>query len=141
MKIQTPQTLLAWQVANDCHAGQFRNDGITPYIKHPEAVAEIVEKLGGGEQEITVALLHDVLEDSDMTHERLAGLFDWVIADAVLALTHKDGESYPDSIERAKSNPIAAGIKIADNLANLSDSPSRNQVKKYAASLIQLLSE
>lgn len=138
---QTEQIRLARAFAFDCHKGQFRRDGVTPYITHPEMVASIVEKLGGGEQEITVAWLHDTMEDCGVTHPVLAERFDLVIADAVEALTHRDFESYPDSILRAKANPIAARVKVADNLANLSDSPSRKQVAKYAASLIQLLSE
>lgn len=142
--MKTEQIDKARAFAQTCHEGQFRNDGVTPYIVHPEKVAEIVERLGGGEQEITVAWLHDTMEDCvqhGVTHCVLAERFDFVIADAVEALTHRDYESYPDSILRAKANPIAARVKLADNLANLSDSPSRKQVAKYAASMIQLLSE
>ncbi len=130
---------LAREIATECHRQQTRKDGVTPYIVHPEKVAEIVEKLGGGEQEIIVAWLHDTIEDSGMTHARLVESFDLAIADAVVALTHADGEDYPTSILRAKANPIARAVKIADNLANLSDTPSTKQVAKYSASLIELL--
>ncbi len=142
--MKTEQIEKARAFAQTCHDGQFRHDGITPYIVHPEMVADIVERLGGGEQEITVAWLHDTMEDCvqhGVTHPVLAERFDLVIADAVEALTHREGESYPDSIERAKANTIARRVKLADNLANLSDSPSRKQVAKYAASMIQLLAE
>jgi len=138
--MKTERIELARQVATECHSHQTRNDGVTPYIVHPENVAEIVKKLGGGEPEITVAWLHDTIEDTGMTHARLVELFDLQIADAVQALTHQDGEDYPTAILRARANPIARAVKIADNLANLSDSPSRKQVAKYSASLIQLLS-
>lgn len=47
---------MARNIAAECHAGQFRRDGITPYIIHPEKVAEIVEKIGGGTQEIAAQL-------------------------------------------------------------------------------------
>lgn len=139
--MKTEQIDRARAFAQACHESQFRRDGVTPYIEHPALVASIVEKLGGGEQEITVAWLHDTMEDCAVTHPILAERFDLVIADAVEALTHQKGESYPQSITRAMSNPIAHRVKIADNLANLSDSPSRNQVAKYAASLTQLLAE
>jgi len=141
--MNTDQIQRARGFAHTCHEGQFRHDNATPYIIHPEVVASIVEQLGGGEQEITVAWLHDTMEDcvqQGVTHPVLAERFDLIIADAVEALTHREGESYPDSIARAMANPIAHRVKIADNLANLSDSPSRKQVAKYAASLIQLLS-
>lgn len=137
--MKTERIELARQIATECHSQQTRNDGVTPYIVHPEKVAEIVAKLGGGEPEITVAWLHDTIEDTGMTQERLAEVFDPMIAEAVLALTRRDGEDYPAAILRAKANPIARAVKIADNLANLSDSPSRKQVAKYSASLIQLL--
>lgn len=127
--------------ATRLHADQFRRDGVTPYIEHPAKVAEIVEKLGGDEDEIVVAWLHDTLEDTDATFEDLSVDFGKTVADAVLALTHLEGESYPDAIIRAGENRISRRVKIADNLANLSDSPSRNQVKKYSASLIKLLSQ
>ncbi len=120
---------------------QTRRDGVTPYIVHPEKVAEIVEKMGGGELEIAVAWLHDTVEDTEMTQERLLELFGPVIAEAVQALTHAEGEDYPTAVLRAKANPISRMVKMADNLANLSDSPSPKQVAKYAGSLIQLLSK
>ena len=138
--MNTDQIQKARGFAHVCHEGQYRRDNSTPYIEHPEKVALIVERLGGGEQEIIVAWLHDTMEDCAVTHPILAERFGLVIADAVEALTHQKDESYPDSIARAMANPIAHRVKIADNLANLSDSPSRKQVAKYAASLIQLLS-
>lgn len=139
--MKTEQIDKARAFAQKCHEGQFRRDGITPYIEHPALVASIVERIGGGEQEITVAWLHDTMEDCGVTHPVLAERFDLVIADAVEALTHQADENYTQSITRAMSNPIAHRVKVADNLANLSDAPSRNQVAKYAASLIQLLAE
>ncbi|WP_395739268.1 HD domain-containing protein [Prosthecobacter sp.] len=137
--MKTERTELARKIATECHEGQTRRDGVTPYIVHPEKVAEIVEKLGGGETEIIVAWLHDTVEDTEMTHERLMELFGPEIAEAVQALTHAEGEDYPTAVLRAKANPISRKVKMADNLANLSDSPSPKQVAKYAGSLIQLL--
>jgi (p)ppGpp synthase/HD superfamily hydrolase len=139
--MKTEQIERARQIATECHEGQTRRDGVTPYIVHPEKVAEIVEKLGGGEPEITVAWLHDTVEDTDMTSERVVELFGPVIGDAVLALTHQEGEDYTAAVLRAKANPISRMVKMADNLANLSDTPSPKQVAKYTGSLIELLSK
>lgn len=137
--MNTTSINLARQTATDCHAGQTRKDGVTPYIVHPAKVAEIVEKLGGGEREIVVAWLHDTVEDTDMTQARLAELFGPEIAEAVQALTHQEGEEYLHAVRRAKAHPVARLVKMADNLANLSDTPSSRQVAKYTASLIELL--
>jgi len=129
----------AREIATECHAGQTRKDGVTPYIVHPAKVAEIVETLGGGEAEIVVAWLHDTVEDTGMTQARLAELFGPEIAEAVQALTHEEGEEYLHAVRRAKAHPVARLVKMADNLANLSDTPSSKQVAKYTASLIELL--
>lgn len=137
--MKTDRIELARQTATQCHSGQTRKDGVTPYIVHPEKVAEIVEKLGGGETEIIVAWLHDTIEDTGMTHARLAELFGAEIADAVQALTHQEGEEYSAAVLRAKAHPISRAVKIADNLGNLTDSPSPKQVAKYASSLMLLL--
>lgn len=138
--MKTEQIERARRIATECHEGQTRRDGVTPYIVHPEKVVEIVEKMGGGETEITVAWLHDTVEDTEMTNERLQELFGPVVAEAVQALTHQEGEEYSAAVLRAKANPISRTVKMADNLANLSDSPSPKQVAKYTRSIIELLS-
>ena len=61
------------------------------------------------------AVLHDVVEDTEWTLERLreAGFSDEVL-EAVDCLTHREGESYQQFVERVRTNPIARQIKIAD---------------------------
>lgn len=62
-----------------------------------------------------VALLHDVIEDTDVTPEQLEELdFSEFVIKAVLCLTRLDGETYEDFIKRAANNPIAREVKIAD---------------------------
>ena len=119
------------------HNGQFRRDGVTPYIKHPEAVAARVK---GDEMAEAVAWLHDVIEDTDQTADDLRAMLvpDNVIA-AVELMTHPHGEPYKDYLKRIKTNPLATKVKIADMLANLSDSPTERQIKKYARGLLFLL--
>lgn len=129
----------AFELAKKVHAGQFRNDGVTPFLNHVQQVVTNVYKRGGGDLEGTVAWLHDTVEDTDTTIEEIRTLFDDKIAEAVDALTHRPGESYPDAIDRARANPIARKVKIADNLANLSDEPSDKQIMKYAKSLQVLM--
>ena len=62
---------LAAQIATDAHRGQFRRDGVTPYISHPEAVAKRVE---GDDLAEAIAWLHDVLEDTAIKVQDLVSL-------------------------------------------------------------------
>jgi (p)ppGpp synthase/HD superfamily hydrolase len=111
------QLLLAATVAARAHSHQKRKDG-TPYISHPIRVAvrctTPIEK--------TAALLHDVIEDSDITIEELRELgFSQVILDIVDKLTKRPGEKYADFIERISTDAIAVQVKIADIADNLED--------------------
>lgn len=127
---------LAQDIAFTAHREQFRRDGVTPYIDHVILVVSNVRKRGGGNTEKIVAYLHDVVEDNKAyTLEYIRAEFGERVADAVDALTHRKGETYEQSIERAKANPVAHQVKIADNLANLSDNPTDKQIAKYAKSL------
>ena len=55
----------------DAHGGQLRKYTNDPYILHPIAVAEMVKDAGGDENMVNAALLHDVLEDTNVTHSEL----------------------------------------------------------------------
>ena len=114
-------------VATEAHRGQFRRDGVTPYIEHPKAVAELV----GAPIEKAVAALHDTVEDSDITLVELAKLFPKEVVDAVDALTKRDGEQYRDYIERVGQNAIARKVKLADIFVNISDAPTAKAKAKY----------
>ena len=104
----------AHELAKKAHAGQVDKAG-KDYITHPEKVSTLVE----GEDEKCVALLHDVLEDTDVQEETIRSEFGDTIADAVVAMTRNKGESYEDFIKRAKLNPIARKVKIADLTHNM----------------------
>lgn len=105
----------AWDIAVKAHKGQRDKAGI-PYIFHPIAVAStfVDERLR------IVALLHDVLEDTDITEEYLRERFDTEIVGAVVALTRKENESYQDFILRLSDNKMAREVKKADIKHNLS---------------------
>ena len=75
------QIRAAFDVADKAHGGQKRKSG-EPYIIHPLAVAQIVaEELRLDSESIEAALLHDVLEDTDMTWDQLAKQFSPTVAD------------------------------------------------------------
>ena len=92
------------------HSGQFDKSGI-PYILHPFHVAESMRD----EDSTTVALLHDIIEDTKYNKEDLinAGFPNYIV-DAVVALSRRSNESYMDYIRRVKRNNIAKAVKLAD---------------------------
>lgn len=97
-------------LAAEAHKGQRDKYG-APYILHPLRVMARVKT----ETEMTVAVLHDTVEDTEWTFDRLreAGFSEDVV-EAVDCLTKRDGESYDSLIERARRNALARQVKIAD---------------------------
>jgi (p)ppGpp synthase/HD superfamily hydrolase len=131
----------AIEIATKAHAGQIDKAG-QPYISHPLAV---MAKMDKPETKI-VAVLHDVIEDSDVT---IADLIDQgfpsLITEAIAAITKLDAELYEDYILRVKSNAIACEVKIADIKHNMDLSRIANptikdfqRLEKYQKVLPQL---
>ncbi|WP_328941334.1 HD domain-containing protein [Streptomyces sp. NBC_00250] len=103
-------------LADRAHAGQTDKIG-APYVEHVRAVAAGLEPLG---PHLAMAgLLHDVVEDTAWTAERLraAGIPDHVVA-LVEAVTHTPGTPYEEKIRRITEDPDATLVKIADNAHN-----------------------
>lgn len=114
--IYTPQTRKAMNVMYEAHKDQFDQSG-QPYVFHPFHVAEQMED----EVTTVVALLHDVVEDTDLTLDDLRGMgFCEEACQALDLLTHRKDVPYMDYIRRIKTNPIAVKVKLAD-LAHNSD--------------------
>ncbi|MBR2730232.1 MAG: GTP pyrophosphokinase [Lachnospiraceae bacterium] len=108
--LYTELTKRAMVICFDAHKNQ-RDKGGVPYVFHPFHVAEQMET----EEEICTALLHDVVEDTALTLDRLAAEgFPPSVIEALSLLTHKDGTPYLEYVERLKDNPIAAVVKLAD---------------------------
>ncbi len=97
-------------LARTAHAGQLDKAG-RPYIGHP---LRVMARVATVEEQIT-AVLHDVLEDTDVTAEglRAANCPEPVIA-AVVALTKQPDEPLTESMARAAADPIARVVKRAD---------------------------
>ena len=106
----------ALEVATRAHLGQQYNG--EPYIEHPKRVAGRL----CGETLKTIALLHDVVEDTPVTLRNLQAEFDDMITAAVEAITHRPDEPYFDYIRRCRRNDLARKVKIADLLENISQS-------------------
>jgi len=130
----------AVNIARRAHTGQFRRNGITAYICHPERVADRLQD--ESPEVIATAWLHDVLEDTPQTAESLrAGGIPESVITAVVTLTKKEGEAYGAYLARVKANPIARKVKVADMLDNLRGEPNPKQIKKYAIGLFGLVEE
>ena len=113
--IYTALTNKAMQIAYQAHHGQTDYNGI-PYIFHPIHLAEQMDD----EYSCCVALLHDTVEDTDLTFEDLCKEFPREVTDAVRLMTHTEGVDYFDYVRSIKNNPIARKVKLAD-LAHNSD--------------------
>jgi (p)ppGpp synthase/HD superfamily hydrolase len=101
----------AIQIALDVHTGQKDKAGLE-YVLHP---LRVMQKMETPEQMIT-AILHDVIEDSQLTIEDLATHgFDIKILDAIALLTRDvNKDSYEQSITKIKKNDLAIKVKLAD---------------------------
>lgn len=101
---------LALTIASRAHEGQ-RDKAGNDYILHPLRVAE---RCRSPKAKIA-ALLHDTLEDTDVTAPYLLEQgFPTEIVDAVLAVTRREGEPYDEYVRRAAANPIGREVKRAD---------------------------
>ena len=107
--INTKLTRLASKIAYKAHEGQTDKAGV-PYIFHPIHIAEQMDS----EESCVVALLHDVVEDSDITLEILSKYFNDDIIAALRVLTKKENDDYVMYIKRVKTNKLATKVKIKD---------------------------
>lgn len=107
--IYTENTKKAMKFAYDAHHGQLDKSGV-PYIFHPIHLAEQMQT----EEECIVALLHDVVEDTEVTFEQLKKEFSDTVIEALKLLTHDDSVEYMDYIRNLKDNSIAKNVKLAD---------------------------
>lgn len=100
--------------AAKAHEGQTDKAGL-PYITHPRAVAAMIED----ETAKVAALLHDTVEDTDVTLEEIRAEFGDEIAAAVDLLTHRPGVDYFEYVAGVKNDPVAWRVKLADLTHNM----------------------
>lgn len=104
----------ALKIATEAHRGQYDRAG-APYINHPYTVSTMVK----GRKAKIVALLHDVLEDSDYKAANLKKYFTEDICNAVKLLTRKPNQNYFSYVTAIKENELARAVKIADLKHNM----------------------
>ena len=128
-KADTKLIMKAFNLANEKHKDQKRGSG-EPYIIHPLNVAYILAEIGLDDSTISAALLHDVVEDTDVTEEDLKNLFGEEIAEMVSGVTKLSTIQFASVEERQVEDYrkmfLAMGkdirvilIKLADRLHNM----------------------
>lgn len=126
----------AIMIATKAHAGQKDKAG-APYLLH---VLRVMLRVDSMDEKI-VALLHDVVEDSEITIEELANEgFSKKILKAVELLTKTENKPYEDYIQEIKKNELARVVKLADLKDNMNTSRLKTlkenvklRIKKYKA--------
>jgi (p)ppGpp synthase/HD superfamily hydrolase len=111
----------AMSIARLYHRGQRDKGGRSYFEAHVADVHQRVTDQSAAVQ--VVALLHDVLEDTDCTEVELRREFPADVVDAVVAITHRPGEPRSDYYERVRRNALALMVKLADIASNTD--PSR----------------
>jgi len=109
------QLQFALELAIKKHKNQEDKSG-KPYILHPLHVMETVKT----DDAKIVAILHDIIEDTDVTKEDLlnAGLSKHIV-DAIVMLTRSDDIDCMDYVKKLSSNPLAKEVKLADLQHNM----------------------
>lgn len=130
----------AIEFAHNAHKDQLDKEGL-PAILHPIAVMNRMES----ELEKIIAILHDTVEDCDVSVLDIRQAFGIVVSNAVDAISRREGEKYFDYIQRCKQNIWARKVKIADieinaqRGINLPDYHS--MLKRYNKALVILREE
>lgn len=136
--IYTVFTKKALKLSFEAHKNQVDKSGM-PYVYHPFHLAEQMNT----EDTVIVALLHDVVEDTDYTLEdiRMMGFPEQVIK-ALALMTHNQSVPYMEYVAKLKDNPIAKAVKLADlkhnrDLSRLDvvDEKARKRVEKYTTAI------
>ena len=108
--IYTPMTKIALKICFEAHKNQTDKSGM-PYVFHPFHLAEQMVD----EKTTVVALLHDVIEDTEYTIDDLKNMgFSDDILSAIALMTHTDGVPYMEYVAKIKTNSIAKAVKLAD---------------------------
>ncbi len=125
--IYTPMTKKALKLCFEAHRDQLDKSGL-PYVFHPFHLAEQMDS----EYAVILALLHDVVEDTEMTLQQLQEMeFPETVLQALALLTHDEAVPYMEYIAVIGKNTLARQVKLAD-LRHNSDLSRLDSVDQYA---------
>lgn len=139
---KTEQQKLAYLLAKQAHKGQMY--GTNDYFEyHVLGVVSMLRQLGYEGDYITVALLHDVVEDTKITEDVLNDLFTFDVVEAVSYLTKINSSNYSEEtyLKGIKKSELAIKVKIADSTFNLFENvrnKDKQRAKKYTRYLTVL---
>lgn len=139
-QLRMPTLEKALELAAKHHAGQIDQAG-QPYILH---VLRVVHSVDGLKAK-TVAAMHDLLVDTGVCEQDLRGAgFDDEIVGAVLSLTKGPKETRIEAAKRAKTNPLAREVKLAENaddmdLTRLVDPTEKDMLRMHEYVLVRKL--
>ncbi len=148
---KTPLVLKAFQIGSRAHEGQFRKEG-APYFTHCIEVAKIIYEEWGiknSPEKVAAALLHDTVEDTELTIDHIEAEFGAEVAylvegvskfrsDKSLNGKSADKETVRKIFDKTLINPWVAVLKLADRLHNmrtLNFMPPEKRVAKAAETL------
>ncbi len=139
--IYTELTKKALKLSFEAHKDQIDKSGM-PYVFHPFHLAEQMDT----EEKVIVALLHDVVEDTEYSLKDLENIgFPESVIQALGLLTYERGAPYMDYVARIKDDPIAREVKLADlkhnsDLSRLDfvDEKAIQRVQKYEKAIALL---
>ena len=100
---QVEQVIEAYKVAHAAHEGQFRSSG-EPYVTHPVAVCQILADMRLDHETLMAALLHDVIEDTEVTQDELAAQFGVTVGELVEGVSKLDKLKFRDKKEAQAEN-------------------------------------
>ena len=163
------QYIKAWGIASSAHNTQFMQGSVAgskiPYINHISLVTmEVMSAIAQSQTEkeslyqpitdpdlaVVCALLHDTIEDTEVTFDDIIESFDETIAQGVLALTKNTNlptkrEQMLDSLARIKAQPLEISmVKLADRITNLQPPPhywSKEKINNYREEATLILEE
>ncbi|MEM9029247.1 MAG: HD domain-containing protein [Pseudomonadota bacterium] len=133
----------AWRFAAVCHAAQHVPGSPANYLGHiGDVVLELISAhvempLDDLDLAVQCAILHDTVEDQDVTAAELEGMFGAAVANGVLALSKSPAlpktEAMQDSLQRIRQQPYAVWcVKLADRISNLQSAPPHWSDEKCA---------
>jgi (p)ppGpp synthase/HD superfamily hydrolase len=135
---------IAIKIAVDAHSGQYDKAG-QPYVLHPLKVMFALHN----EKDKIVGVLHDVIEDTDITYDYLINHGfegETEILEALKSVTKQEDETYDQFIDRVVLNPIGIRVKLADlqdnmDLSRIANPTERDfeRIKRYERTKARLL--
>lgn len=126
----------AEMIADVVFSDKGQTYGLDPYVKHLRDVYDVLLRFDVTDRNmLTAAFLHDILEDTEVSHQTLVDLFGIAVVDLVWAVTDEPGASRKARKEatypKIRSEPGAVQLKLADRIANIENSLRTGEMRMF----------